>query len=550
MRKKIYKPVMAVIPTLLLLLFLLPACSDESGTGTPDIPETKYAKLTITLGSLDSAEPSYTKAVGDDGYAPNDILKDSADMAFEHRIDDWYIIVVKGGTVDRVVSNNRNIQNIEYSDTNANNNNDDSETDISMDLIVGETYNFYALANLRGLENATTVIEGLGSLKGTSFNNFRTTAATLKTLTDYHGGEGTAYIPMSSYVGTQTVSENIEANKVKLQLIRLLGKVSVEVTNATGVDISVEKLTMGKFRTSGNIFLLPYDAHEKDPEKPNLLVNATQREDKLLNPSFPDTDTEEQEGEDYQLEPTENKTLAATGDNSKQTYSFYANETGQQNQPSGTSDMTIALEMEGVDRDSEPKRTNFFFIRRNDLLKIPILVSNAETTVSFEQKHMPIGGLPAAYKFNPGADVSVRTFVTDHAGDITITYQLNELSGSTTGWTLKYYKSTVSEKDHFCYAVLDKNEEDYLLIPAQTDDVSEWWDQSGYKNQPQPEWVYVLDHSNSATPNTGSFTVTAQELASAASATIRLNLVAENQEGTEVILPYTLTIKNDKEGGN
>lgn len=50
MKNKLYKTAKAVAPSLLLLLFLLPACSDES-SNTPDIPETKYAKLTITLGA-------------------------------------------------------------------------------------------------------------------------------------------------------------------------------------------------------------------------------------------------------------------------------------------------------------------------------------------------------------------------------------------------------------------------------------------------------------------------------------------------------------------
>lgn len=105
------------------MLFLLPACSDES-SNTPDIPETKYAKLTITLGSADSARPSYTKAMGD-----NDIFNtDSADLAHEHFIKDWWIVVMKlnnsSFSVDSIISN-----------TTANNVDDDSETEVGMDLL-------------------------------------------------------------------------------------------------------------------------------------------------------------------------------------------------------------------------------------------------------------------------------------------------------------------------------------------------------------------------------------------------------------------------------
>ena len=83
MREQTYKQAMAVITSLLLLLYLFPACSNESG-GTPEIPETKYAKLTITLGAIENVEP-ITKAVDD-----NNIIDDNFnDEQHERKIDDW-----------------------------------------------------------------------------------------------------------------------------------------------------------------------------------------------------------------------------------------------------------------------------------------------------------------------------------------------------------------------------------------------------------------------------------------------------------------------------
>ena len=106
MKNKLYKTAKAVVSSLLLLLFLLPACSDESGS-TPDIPETKYAKLTITLGSADSALPSYTKAMEDNDIA---LDIDSLDKNYERHIDDWWIVVVKQNDdiVEKVLSNTNN----------------------------------------------------------------------------------------------------------------------------------------------------------------------------------------------------------------------------------------------------------------------------------------------------------------------------------------------------------------------------------------------------------------------------------------------------------
>lgn len=570
MRNKLYKQATAVATTLLLSLFLLPACSDESGGNTPEIPETKYAKLTVTLGSLDNAEPA-TRAADD-----NNIIDDNfADEAYERHIDDWYIIVVKSnGTVDRVVSNNKEVTTTELSDTDANNNHEDSETTIGMELVIGETYSFYALANIKGLANSQAVIAALNGLKGQSFSTFRKTEATLKALTGYTGSDNTAYIPMSSYVGSKTVTDNIDANKVSLQLIRLLGKVSVEVTNATGVDITVNKLTMGKFRQSGNIYLLPYDAVEKDPAdgKGNLLI-GTGADNKLMDPDFPDGPATT--GSDWAYTPatgaTDQVIEKADADNenaNKQAYMFYINETDQASVDANGGDMKIALDIsgEGLERNNEPKPTNFFFIRRNDLLKIPVLISNATTTIGFEQKHMPIGGLPVQYKFTSGAEVSARTFVTDHAGEITITYSLDEMNGSDINgtdpqWELKYYTNgtSVTKGERFCHAALTANTEvangtGYLLEPAAKDELL-WWKAAFGNETNKPACAFPLvkakaDNGTDDSPGKGSFTITLQELAGAASATIRLTLVAVHKTNrTEVVLPYTLTIKN-KEGGN
>ncbi len=552
MKNKLYKTAKAVVPSLLLLLFLLPACFDESGS-TPDIPETKYAKLTITLGSVDNALPSYTKGVVD-GYGDNDIVNpDSADLAFEHHIDDWYIVVVnKEGKVDRVVSNTKDAYNKD----------EDSKTSVEMELVIGETYSFYAFANLGGLkDDGTAVIQELLGLKDKTFNDFRNTAVELQALTAYTGETGTSYIPMSSYVGTCKVTDNVATNKVELSLIRLLGKVQIDVTNSTGVDLTVEELKMGPFRQSGNIYLLPYDAIDNDPGKPNLLVKDN-KDDKLRDPTFPGDPIT---GTNWLYVPTgDDKSIVK---DKERRYLFYINETNQASVDPQGGDMKIALKVNGtgIERDDTPKSTNFFFIRRNDLLKVPILISNAETEIEFEQKHMPIGGLPTAYQFKPGVQVAARTFITDHAGDITISYHLKNLNGSVLNgtasdeWRLKYYTSgtTVKPGEHFCYAELTENtlvastNTGFVLIPDTKDELS-WWSAVGNVDTDKPICAFPLvstQENNLSSTNKGSFTITVQELVNAASATIKLTLVTVNNAGTEVVLPYTLIIKN-KEGGN
>lgn len=554
MKNKLYKTAKAVVSSLLLLLFLLPACSDESGS-TPDIPETKYAKLTITLGSADSALPSYTKAMEDNDIA---LDIDSLDKNYERHIDDWWIVVVKQNDdiVEMVLSNTNN-------DPFTTSNDDDNTHHVGVDLVIGETYKFYAFANLKHLQNTTEIIEALKVLPSQQFSTFRDKAAILMELPSYPGLETeTHYIPMSSYVAVKEVSENVEANKVSLSLIRLLGKVEVEVTNSTGVDLTVNSVTMGKFRREGSVYLLPYDAITKDPDNPNLLLGKDEGD--LVNPSFPGTGTLS----DWIYRPeagAKDQKINAAEDSNTQPYTFYINETKAEISEN-VEDLKIALDVtgEGIERDNTPKNTNFFFVRRNDFLKIPLLVSNAETTIGFEQKHMPIGGLPTQYVFNRGVAFSAYTYITDHAGEITISYSLNGLNGSSLSssdpeWTLKYYDQTVNPGEHFCYAGLTDNTKvtsthtGYLLVPDVADqDPLSWWEAAGNEENKKPECAFVLNKKmdgGAASTYQGSFTVTVQKLAKTASATIKLTLVAVNKAGTEVVLPYTLIIKN-KEGGN
>lgn len=555
MKNKLYKTAKAVVPSLLLSLFLLPACSDES-SNTPDIPETKYAKLTITLGSADSAEPSGTKAMGD-----NDIVidTDSLDKDYERRIADWWIVVVKQSddVVEKVLSNTNN-------DPFTTSGDEDNTHHVGVELVIGETYKFYAFANLKHLQNATEITTALSALPGQKFFTFRNKAATLMTLPSYPGSEAEKhYIPMSSYVAVKEVSENIEGNKVSLSLIRLLGKVEVEVTNSTGVDLTVNSVTMGKFRREGSVYLLPYDAITKDPDKPNLLLGKDEGD--LQNPSFPVTGMLS----DWAYTPAtdaKDKNISAVEGSNTQPYTFYINETRAE-ESENVEDLKIALDVtgDGIERDNTPKNTSFFFVRRNDFLKVPLLVSKAETTIGFEQQHMPIGGLPTKYVFKPGVVVPARTYITDHAGEITVSYSLDKLNGSSLSgtdpeWTLKYYDKNVNKDDHFCYAELTDNTEvpsagtGYLLVPDKVaQDPLDWWKAAGNDESKKPSCAFVLNKKmdgGTASTYQGSFTVTVQELANSASATIKLTLVAVNKSGTEVVLPYTLIIKNKEEGGN
>ena len=535
---------------LLLSLFLLPACSNEEDV--PEVEEQKYATMVISLGALDNSTPAYTRAVND---IANDIIdSDYADSEYEHYIDKWWLVVLRKQTngsyqFDRFVTNNPT----------ANNAHENSETQISMELEINATYKFYAFANLGGLKDGGTgIINWIGSLStSTTEDAIQSKAVELQEMTNYNGGDNTAYIPMSSYGYTVTVSE--KDNRLSIPLIRLLGKVSLEVTNATGKKVNVDKITMGKFRTTGEIYLLPYDVKTGDNnEKGNLMVGE-EDETKLLNPSFPTEN--EKEGNDWVYEPTEeNSALAAeeTDEKNKQTYTFYINETGNQNQAKdGAGDITLSLDVSGIERDPAPQNTKFFFIRRNDLLKIPVLISNAKSKITIAQQHMPIGGLPTALFYGDGAIIADQKVELDHAGIVTIGYTLESVNGKTEGWKLKYVPEKYESGDQFCCAQVVENErqdENKGLIyvdPNDTDDENpelKIWTDLTWLGDGERGFTLTPDVNNDGTASvtSGSFKIRIQELVSG-SAKVKLTLVATN--GTsEITLPYTITFNYT--GGN
>ena len=534
--KDTYKHMAAVASALLLALSVLPACSDDEGGG-PDIPEVEYATLVISLGSLDNATPAYTRAV-------NDVTDpDKADEPYERYINDWWLVVMRGETVEQVLSNTKGNQ--------ANAVGDEQNThQVKVELQVDETYDFYAFANLP--ETNKAYLNGLTSEKAF---DIKQTVATIdaqpyKTGTTANG----PYFPMSSY--KYSVKVQPDNNTLEIPLIRLLGKVSVEITNSTGSGyITINSLTLDKFRTSGSIYLLPYDEAEGKGTQ-NLL--ARDMESSYM-PSFPTGGDMEGFTTLTLIDP--DGTSATIAENETETFWCYANETNFMADATGLNNLRVTAKItnpDGTERDDSPKDTDFDFIRRNDWLTIPLILSDVSTTIAFDMKHMPIGGLPTTI-IPEGLTIPQATFWTqDHGGDITITYTLNSISSLTGGRILHYNVGdtyAANEQHPFTSAVLESDDNDLLIStdahPLPIDNTHAKWLDSSAK---------AFDLSSNTDGASGSFTVTAQELANSAEARIRLNMVIEGTpDGSsltqKVLVPYTIIIKNKKaqeweKGGN
>lgn len=345
MRNKRYFSIQtAAVAFTLLLLSFLPACSDENGGNSPDIPDGKLYTLTINLRSKENALPTYTKA-------------DPNHDNFERHILNWWLIIKGNGT------DNKDFYKYMTDDPQSDNPADFSETSVKAELPAGQ-YKIYALANLRSLTNAQEVIEAIeaGTLptdKGVS----------LPPMTRFD--EQSNYIPMTSYGYEVEVSENTP--ELAIPLIRLIGKVTLTVTNYQSSPITLNGLSLDGLRADEQpIFLFPYDIDEAG--NPRNLLQADVQES--YKPKFP----EDAWGQTMsKVFVTEGEAVEIANEGAV-TYTSYVNETASQ----GNSDLTITTKIDG--RNDQPQSFDIDFIRRNDWLQIPVNVTDADIVIEFDQQ--------------------------------------------------------------------------------------------------------------------------------------------------------------------
>ncbi len=508
-----YKQIWKTAAACLMAAAMLPGCSDEEGGGTTN-PEDKYRTLVVSFGPLDSAEPVGTRAGEEDLDDPDFEESDE----YERHIDQYWLVMLKeseAGTGNFLVERVIKPGDEEY--VTSTNPAQDSDTELTVEVEIGQTYRFYALANLDGLANAEEVkgkIEGLK--QGDSFSP-ESLNAEMKPMSAYHSGEGGSYIPMTSYGYTQEILDNTERLEDPIALIRLLGKVELSIQNETENPITVNGLTMKSFRTTGDIFLFPYDVTGTT----QYLLDPLQSE--ILTPTFPEIGTT-----NGVLDFVDNATTVEA----HKTQSFpaqFINETGEIGH-----DFEIIATIGSTER--KPENITASFLRRNDWLKIPILIAPVNGLIEINQQHMPIGGIPTSIGFKANEPVVPITWVTQrHAGEIEVTYTItiDNVDGEAifTNPTLVYDGGTQRDSE--------------ATITTDADNL-------------------ILDEVITLNPSTtnklsGSFSVTTQELVKTTTATIDLSLViAETlNEGESytpdskmLTIPYTIVITNGMTGGN
>lgn len=529
----LYNKAAAVAFTLLLLL-LSPSCSKESGSGTPDLPdEPQLCTVTISLQGLDRMNPA-TRAEGDTNDEVPGTGWEEEEEQYERKMEKWVVVAYdEEGEYAGHLANTGTV------------NDDDNKYEISFQMELPEgTYTFFAFANWSSLEEITIGNESITSINDDTFiealkasnpTELKAVSAKVGDMATKFNVEDKPFIPMSSYGHTEILAA--PTDQVSLPLIRMIAKVRVTFNNQLDEDVNITGVTVGNFQGNRPIYLVPWGTDNylefEDPWSQDSYEHRA--------PSFPGQETTVVTDTEYTLidkNLSDNAVTISAGDNDNLP-SYYVNESMVGSQ-TYTSNMVIKVTREsasaGAPSTETTSLTDFAFVRRNDLLEIPVLLSNFSTTLKFYELRLPIGVYPTQLTLGGETGIQVLTPITYHvksAGELKIEYSLKDIVEGT--WSIKYPAGgTVEGMKYSSIQVMNNNSN--LLIKKN--------DHTAYAANE------MISFDIGAGAKSGSFTIRTQELGSNATAQILLTLIVEygdDENRRDIEIPYTINITNAPE---
>lgn len=549
-RYTIYNRLTAVAAGL-CLCWLFMACGEDRGGDLPD-DDPNHCVVTITLRTSRSVRPPQTKAEGMMTKAEGMMTKAdettetdfwAKDEEYERDITNWLVVAYdENADFAGYISGKDGTWTPDIS-------NEDSRTTVEMKLPFG-TYHFYAFANLQSLEDGTSLYQKITeahSLAELSEVKILDSGTSIDTRNEEKkgkfGGEEASRkrIPMSSYAQKHTVLPAPAENKFEIPLIRMIGKVQVEITNNLDKSITVNQLDIMNLRKGSlPIWLLPWGNENYLEFKDNKDLEEP------LAPSFPkDANPPVVSLEDLYTEsikPGDNeKEIQAKhvdGENgSKRAYIRYIPETNAAVGENGGG-IHLGVEIEGRPRTEH--LTGFDFVRRNDLLVIPVLITNITTKLEVAEQRLPIGVYPTALFYGEKTGVQILTPV-EHtlqaAGDLSIRFEISSIEGVTGDFMIKGLpqEGTVTETAKIS-SIQVKSDEKRLITAVNGEDCD--------KKQ-----RFYLPEASIKEGKKGSFTIRTRELGGNVDATVILTLIINyyvGQEKQEMQIPYTIKIRNYK----
>ncbi|WP_439809339.1 hypothetical protein [Parabacteroides distasonis] len=551
MRRYILYDLLAAIVAGLCLCGLFTACGEDRGGDLPD-DDPNSCIVTITLRASQPVRPPQTKAGETITWADDEEYEEE----YERDITDWLVVAYdESGVLAGYTSSEGT-----WAPTD-----DDSHTLVEMRLPVG-TYRFYAFANLKSLEGGDELLKQIKNTNpnpgdlGLSEEALARAVNILASGNSIDGRNGTPgkfggvtadnktnettrrRIPMSSYAQAHTLAPAPKTNSFEIPLIRMIGKVQVEITNNLSQAITVNKLDIMNLRKGSlPIWLLPWGADKylefesgadlEQPLAPDFPNNATPP---TVNPEDLFTET---------IVPGDNEKQIPSkpGGNSTATTQSYTRYIPETNAAVGTGGGGIRLGVEIEGRPRTEHLTGFDFVRRNDLLIIPVRLTNIQTTLEVAEQRLPIGVYPTALVYGAKDGVQVLSPIThtlQAAGDLSIRFTISKIDGVEGDFEIKGLPQdeTVPETAKFSSIQVESNEK-HLITAVNGEDCAE-------------KQHFYLPEALITVRNEGSFTIRTQELGGKVEATIILTLIINygvEGEKQEMQIPYTIKIRNYEE---
>ena len=312
------------------------ACSEDNGE-FPDVPDGDLCSLTIQLGAANNQE---TKVGGDDNALDGEFINSL-----------WVFITNDKGVVEKRLTLDEGSSTVSPSTATGGNILEWWHT--IEDLPVGDKF-IYAFANMEAVstveenQNMSTLLSGIQ--EGANLSNIvdelviNDPASTVNIANEQ-------YIPMSlkkqvTVTGDQTI---------RVELVRLVGRVNIQLTNSKASSVTVTSFTMGQF--ADRVALMP----------DGTATDVT-----------------------YELVcPTSFESLTINGRESK-TFQFYVNETKNADATTGFPIGLQTADYKNYSATTEATKA----IPRNHILPLNLTISESDLNLIVTAYIAPIGGYP------------------------------------------------------------------------------------------------------------------------------------------------------------
>lgn len=342
---------------------LLAACSagDEATSFPGQADAENRVGVTLQLSALSSqtsqsSRSSLTRAWETDTEAlPEEMMKS------------WFVVVVQNGTIEKIITSNFQSGVTEV----------EKDQVFVKELNMGET-TFYSFANIKPEEIGLNAITSVGQQLPAGFDektyqmNGNSKLFHLSITPEFQNG-----YPMSN---KQMVNITDNQQVINLEVIRMVAKVQLSITNATDHDIVLKSITLSDVTLNGNrnIKLLP------NVDSANKLKGVN-----LADGVAKGTIT---------LKADENNKGITIGEGATQPACFYMNESLVDKREDGGNryfilSLTTVDEATGTTSNNRYAMLSWNEIRRNDYLKIPIKLEDYQIRWTVEA-FSPIGVLP------------------------------------------------------------------------------------------------------------------------------------------------------------